>query len=80
MFAGRALRNQTPSEEPRASPRSLCEIEESDVVTGEELGMPLGQQQFCRGGVVADTVGMGKTAQVRTPNWELLLRPRIAPC
>ena len=35
------------------------------MVTGEELGMPLGQQQFCRGGVVADTVGMGKTAQVR---------------
>jgi hypothetical protein len=59
--AGPSTQSNLP---PTAAPRSLCEIEENDVVTGEELGMPLGQQQFCRGGVVADTVGMGKTAQV----------------
>jgi hypothetical protein len=43
----------------------LCEIEQNDHVTGEEMGMACGAQT-CRGGVVADTVGMGKTAQVRT--------------
>jgi len=43
----------------------MCEVEADGEVTSEQLGIPLGQEQKSKGGVVADTVGMGKTALVR---------------
>lgn len=54
----------------------MMEVEGNGVVNPEELGMSLAQPQTCKGGVVADTVGMGKTAQLIAL---MLSRPRQVP-
>ena len=48
-------------------------MESCGEVSAEQLGMSLSQEQFSKGGVVADTVGMGKTAQIIAL---MLSRPR----
>ena len=51
----------------------MCEVEADGLVTAKQLGMSLSGAQLCLGGVVADTVGMGKTAQIIA---RMLARPR----
>jgi SNF2 family DNA or RNA helicase len=58
----------------RRSLHRMLEIEADGKVVGSELGMQLASCQYSKGGVVADTVGMGKTAQVIAL---MLARPKI---